>query len=270
LSTARVTRSNARALGIVSDITNPDSLIIGQGDAGIGFNSAFSFDFNPDDGISSNLTDFDSVATHEIGHALGFIATSGSSNAGAAIAVWDLFRFRPATATTLASFGTAPRVMSIGGSQVYFNNQLSTFATFELGLSTGGSNPTAGVGDGRQSSHWRDDDLSSTLPNIGIMDPTLGDGERSTISENDLKAIDMFGYTLGGPPRVPPPNDNFVGSGTVTGTNLWATREAGEPLHLGLQGDKSIWYSWQSPVNGQATFDTIGSNFDTTLSIYLG
>ena len=48
------------------------------------------------------------------------------------------------------------------------------------------------------------------------------------------------------------------------------TREAEEPIHVGFMGDKSVWYSWVSPVNGQATFDTIGSNFDTTLAVYTG
>jgi len=109
VTNARVTRPNARALGIVPDITNPSSVPLNSGDAGIGFNSAFPFDFNPDDGIVSNQTDFDSVATHEIGHALGFVSNSGGINAGTTVAVWDLFRFRPATAT-LATFATAPRV----------------------------------------------------------------------------------------------------------------------------------------------------------------
>src|SRR6185503_4259490 len=76
---ARATAANARALGAVPDITNPDSLPLGQGDAGIGFNSAFQFDFTPDDGISANVTDFDAVATHEIGHALGFTSNAGGN-----------------------------------------------------------------------------------------------------------------------------------------------------------------------------------------------
>src|ERR1043165_7775890 len=123
VTTVRATLANARALGLAPDITNPDSLPLGQGDSGIGFNSAFPFDFNPDDGINANQTDFDSVVTHEIGHALGFVSNSGDPDASTTVGVWDLFRFRPATAS-LATFGTAPRVMSIGGDQVYFNNQL--------------------------------------------------------------------------------------------------------------------------------------------------
>lgn len=272
---ARVTFPNARALGIVPDITNPDSLKLGEADAGIGFNSAFQFDFNPDDGVGNNLIDFDSVATHEIGHALGFVSNSGRGVS--VITVWDLFRFRP-SAASLATFATAPRVMSIGGSQVFFNNRPSTFATFELALSTGGPSPGPGTGDGRQSSHWQDDDLTSGLAYIGIMDPTLDDGLRRTLSENDLAALDLFGYSIGGPAIVRPPNDDFANAivlpatetGSTTGSSVNATRQVGEPRHVGFLGDKSIWYFWQSPVNGQATFDTIGSNFDTTLAIYTG
>ena len=104
-SNARATVANARALGLVADIVNPDALSLGQGHAGIGFNSAFNFDFDPENGISSDLTDFDSVATHEIGHALGFTSNAGRTDTSA-VSVWDVYRFRPARAS-LATFGTA-------------------------------------------------------------------------------------------------------------------------------------------------------------------
>jgi len=274
VTTARATAANARALGVIPDITNPESLTLGQGDAGIGFNSAFPFDFSPDDGINAGLVDFDAVAVHEIGHALGFTSNAGRNTP--AVAVWDLFRFKPARAS-LATFDTTPRILSIGGDQVFFGNQVTTYATLELALSTGGPNPDANDGDGRQSSHWRDDSLVSTRQYIGIMDPTIPDGLRRTISENDILALDLFGYAIGAPAPVRPVNDNFAnaialstGPGSISGTNVNATREAGEPAHVGLLGDKSVWYSWVSTVNGQATFDTIGSNFDTTLAVYTG
>ncbi|MGH9875569.1 MAG: NF038122 family metalloprotease, partial [Pyrinomonadaceae bacterium] len=275
VTTASLTLPNARALGLAPDIPDPNLVPLGQGDAGIGFNSAFQFDFTPDDGISSGQTDFDSVASHEIGHALGFISESGGTSA-TPVSAWDLFRFRPAT-VNLATFTTAPRIMSIGGSQIFFGNQVSTFATLELALSTGGPDPEPGDGDGRQSSHWKDDALSSARPYIGVMDPTLGTGIRRTISENDIVALDLFGYSISLPPPVRPSNDNFVNaislqgnSGTLNGTNVSATREAGEPNHAGFMGDKSVWYSWLSPLDGQITIDTIGSNYDTTLGVYTG
>jgi hypothetical protein len=166
--------------------------------------------------------------------------------------------------------------LALGGNQVFFGNQMSTFATLELSLSTGGPNPQPGVGDGRQSSHWKDDALFSTRPYIGVMDPTLSSGIRRTISENDIIAIDLFGYSIGVTP-VRPSNDNFVNaifmqsaSGTLTTNNHFATREPGEPNHVGFMGDKSVWYYWTAPFTGSVVIDTVGSNFDTTLAVYTG
>src|SRR5690242_19710699 len=271
VTTVRATLANARALGLAPDITNPDSIPVGQADAGIGFNSAFPFDFNPDDGITPNLTDFDSVVTHEIGHALGFSSRSGQQTV-TQVAVWDLFRLSRFNAN-LASFTTAPRTMSIGGEQFFFPNQVTTFGTTALELSTGGPSPGPNDGDGRQSSHWKDDALFSTAPYVGIMDPTLDDGLRRTISENDINAIDLFGYAIGLPAPVKPPNDDFANAitlppqvpvGMLTGSNVNATRETGEPIHVGFLGDKSVWYNWTPSLSGLTTIDTIGSNFDTT------
>ncbi|HEX6043240.1 MAG TPA: NF038122 family metalloprotease [Pyrinomonadaceae bacterium] len=275
VTSARATSANARALGIVPDITNPDALALGQGDAGIGFNSAFQFDFNPDDGITTTAVDFDAVATHEIGHALGFTSNAGGSNTSF-VSIWDVFRFKPARAT-LATFGTTPRMMGLGGDQVFFGNQVTTFATLELALSTGGPAPGPTDGDGRQSSHWRDDSLVSNRQYIGVMDPTLARGLRRTISENDILVLDLIGYSIGLPAPVRPPNDNFANAialtgdtGSVNGTSVNATHEAGEPAHAFFLSDKSVWYTWVAPVTGTATVDTAGSNFDTTVAVYTG
>jgi hypothetical protein len=67
---------------------------------------------------------------------------------------------------------------------------------------------------------------------------------------------------------APPPNDNFSSgqvisgaNGTVDGTNVEATTEAGENNY----GVHSIWYRWTAPSDGEAIFDTNGSDFDTKL-----
>jgi hypothetical protein len=60
-----LTSGNAKALGLIS----PTLPVF---DAYIEFNSVFAFDYNRTNGISSNQLDFVGVATHEIGHALGF------------------------------------------------------------------------------------------------------------------------------------------------------------------------------------------------------
>jgi hypothetical protein len=67
-------------------------------------------------------------------------------------------------------------------------------------------------------------------------------------------------------------NAEFIGgvSGLVHGSTSGATKEAGEPNHAGNAGGHSIWYAWTAPVDGIATFDTIGSSFNTLLAAYTG
>lgn len=78
-------------------------------------------------------------------------------------------------------------------------------------------------------------------------------------------------------PAAPPPNDNFANaiplSGTVfstNGTNVSATKEAGEPNHDNITGGKSVWWSWTAPVTTSIIIDTIGSNYDTIMAVYTG
>ncbi|HEX2268688.1 MAG TPA: NF038122 family metalloprotease, partial [Pyrinomonadaceae bacterium] len=105
-TTVSVSASIARAIGLLNPIAQQS-----EGKARIGFNSNFSFDFDRSNGISG--TDFESVAAHEIGHALGFTSRSGSTTATTMPAIWDLYRFR--SGTTSATFSSAQRIMTIGG-----------------------------------------------------------------------------------------------------------------------------------------------------------
>jgi len=59
-------------------------------------------------------------------------------------------------------------------------------------------------------------------------------------------------------------------SGVGSGSNTNATRETGEPYHVGKFGNHSVWLQWQAPANGVATFNTRGSSFDTLLAVYTG
>ena len=72
-------------------------------------------------------------------------------------------------------------------------------------------------------------------------------------------------------------NDNFANaipltgdSGTTTASNVEATVEPGEPNNAGIFGGKSLWWRWSPLSGGSITFDTFGSNFDTTLGVYTG
>ena len=78
-------------------------------------------------------------------------------------------------------------------------------------------------------------------------------------------------------PASAPANDNFANatvlSGTsisVTGTNVGATKQTGEPTVAANKGGASVWYSWTATVSGTVALNTRGSNFDTLLGVYTG
>ncbi len=273
-SSLTVSSSIARALGLLDPTAQPS-----DNAARIGFNSAFLYDFDPTDGIDSNRTDFEAVAVHEIGHALGFTSRAGRTEQTTP-AMWDMFRFR--IGTTLGTFGTAQRIMTADGLQYHFDGNP------EVGLSTGGSDGDAPGGDGNQSSHWKQKSQNGGAY-IGIMDPTIGKGERRQITTNDTNALNSFGYNLDNtnpppPPPPPPPvpaNNNLANAqvmpvagciGSITGTNIGSNKESGEPSHSpdNNPGGGSVWYNWTAPSSGSVNMTTLGSNYDTILAVYTG
>jgi uncharacterized repeat protein (TIGR03803 family) len=99
----------------------------------------------------------------------------------------------------------------------------------------------------------------------------------------DVVVYNSFGAVLSDPGvvviTVPllPPGDNLAArvslpssAGTVRGSNVNATAEAGEPNHAGKPGGRSVWYAFTSPAAGVMTIDTAGSSFDTLLAVYTG
>ena len=78
------------------------------------------------------------------------------------------------------------------------------------------------------------------------------------------------------PPGFP---DNFECRQILSGSsvsniisNLAATREPGEPLHGGVSGTNSLWYSWTAPASGGVVVQAIGgSQFASPiLAVYTG
>ncbi|MCW5548599.1 MAG: immunoglobulin domain-containing protein [Opitutaceae bacterium] len=103
----------------------------------------------------------------------------------------------------------------------------------------------------------------------------------SAVSNVDALQSDDIegGRTLYGAPGFVPPNNNLVqatvinlssGSIQVTGTNVGATAEMGEPAHAGEPARRSVWWRWTAPSSGSMTITTLGSNFDTVLAVYTG
>jgi hypothetical protein len=98
-------------------------------------------------------------------------------------------------------------------------------------------------------------------------------------------AVDGHGEASGGvvltltqpTPEVMGGNDLFASrylitgqTNTVIGVNTNATKEAGEPNHVGNSGGRSIWWRWVAPASTAVTIDTFGSSFDTLLAVYSG
>ena len=142
-------------------------------------------------------------------------------------------------------------------------------------------NPVVG---GSSVSHWD----TSESPNQ-LMEPSINDDlTHSVTTPEDLtrSLLKDIGWPTGTPPPAPsptptpspPPNDNFANAlvvngcaGSVTGTNIAATKEAGEPNNPDSStSTKSVWYQWQAPSTGSVTIDTHGSDFDTVLAVYTG
>ena len=177
----RMTRANAKALGLISAAD-------ASRDADITFSDQFTWDFDPSDGITPGAFDFVGVATHEIGHALGF--TSGvdvlDTNAGSFpdsaftwVSTLDLFRF------STVSFAQGAGVIDWTANTTDKFFSLDGGATKNVSFSTGKN-----FGDGQQASHFKDN------LGLGILDPTAAPGELLAISGNDQRLFDVIGWDL--------------------------------------------------------------------------
>jgi len=189
-----LTKANAKALGLPASVL--DSIVGTTVDAQIDFNSDFAFSYDRSSAAPGTV-DFESVALHEIGHALGFLSQTdladgvplGANLTGSTMSVTtlDLFRFastgRP---TDELGFTNGVRELTPGTAAGLFDGE--NFYQMSTGLARG---------DGRQAAHWKDGDLTGAI--IGTMDPTIAYGQIFTISGADLRAFDLIGYDLFSP-----------------------------------------------------------------------
>ncbi|MEE8452128.1 MAG: NF038122 family metalloprotease [Thermoguttaceae bacterium] len=215
------TRANLKALGFPAALL--DSFDDGAADGTINFNSQFSFDFDNSNGVDFDKIDFESAAAHEIGHALGFIsivddidALVDQSLTGTVYpTTLDVFRFENGVVghdpSTAAEFQSFPRYLLPGGSAITDQIWGIGESDAELPMSTG-----AFTGDGNQASHWLDDSLNQSVM-IGMMDPSIAFGQTFTVTDADLRALDLIGYEI----AVPEPSTFLL---SILGLGLLAWR----------------------------------------------
>ena len=236
-----------RALDVINRIAVPDRELRSFGlPPAIGINSKFNFDFDPGDGIATDKLDFEAIALHELGHILGFISFVGQQEMDSSLdvepSIWDLFRVR--SDSIKSEFSLAQRILSSGGEQSFYAGDAV------MPLSTG--RPDGTGGDGREASHWKDDNLTGQY--IGVMDPTIGPGEHHFITDSDVAVLDAIGYRtrsvdqspflvplISGQPQTggmiaPPPN-----TGVVSHTQYSIAVPTGATqLRIDLNGDQNV------------------------------
>jgi hypothetical protein len=91
--------------------------------------------------------------------------------------------------------------------------------------------------------------------------------------------LGVLAYQAPAQAALAPINDLFDGatmlsgaSVTVTGSNVDASTEPGEPTDMGFGAalGASVWYRWTAPVTADYAISTAGSDFDTELVVYTG
>ncbi len=204
-----MTTANAKALNLITTAPIDPTTMQPIVDATISLNdTGYIWDYGTN--IAAGHYDFVGVATHEIGHALGFNSavdaldtSQGKLKASDfSLVPLDLFRYSAAsTAESAVDFtvGTTDKYFSLDGGK-----------TKIASLATGVTN-----GDGRQPQHWQE--VSTSL---GIMDPVTAAGELLKFTSNDIRAFDAVGWdrsavsftAFNTPATAVPEPENYLGT----------------------------------------------------------
>jgi PEP-CTERM motif len=171
-----LTRANAKALDLIG--SNETDF-----DASIRINSAAPWHYNTNEGVPGDKYDLLTSATHEIGHALGFVsgvdAVDILSQEGTTIDP-NLDYVSPMDSVRYSDKSKAMGVPDATNGSTYFS--------VDGGANNLGDFSTGMTNDGFQVSHWQDGDSR------GIMTPMLEKGQRINISDLDLRLLDSIGW----------------------------------------------------------------------------
>lgn len=186
--------ANAKALGLSTGLDTTYSNPPVGVDAEITFSTVYEdeFDYDRDDGIDSDKSDFVAVAAHELGHALGFFSLTDTQDLYPTYTLHpntlDLWRFPDPFATADSGHNLARETRCVTSWFSDFYSDDDWHVPFSLGayayLTDYACNSVSGS---CQASHWSDDQGN-------LMDPTLGDGYQQDIKGADVHAVDYIGY----------------------------------------------------------------------------
>ena len=198
-----LTSANAKALGLTDGLSLLNAFNNSpEVDAAIAMNRDTNWDFDPSDGISEGAFDFVGVASHEIGHALGFLSKADvidelsdsfpTEDEFRNIGALDLFRF----STDSFAFGEGVVDVTADKRDKYFSvdGGITPIADFSTGIFNG---------DGRQAQHWKDNDFTGNY--LGVMDPTFVPGELQGLTDLDKQSFDVIGWDRADATPVPEP-----------------------------------------------------------------
>ena len=120
------------------------------------------------------------------------------------------------------------------------------------------------------------DDAPQGLQSIGAFQATAGTTYHIAV-DGYFSATGNIALSIE-PLTAKPVNDDFIqatpitaSAGTITGSNNLASSENFEPSHASdFMGGHSVWWRFQLTAPGTVSLNTFGSDFDTTLAVYVG
>ena len=172
--------------------------------------------------------------------------------------------------SNFSNYGPTSVDLGAPGSNIYSTIPGGNYATYS-GTSMASPHVAGGAAlVWSQNPNWSAQEVKNRLLNTTDPKPSLNG---RTVSGGRLNINNALSGSNPQPPLVP--NDNFADRillaglpvGT-TGSNIGATAEVGEPGQSG--SINSVWWTWTAPTTETVNINTIGSNFDTWLSVFTG